>query len=57
MKKEKKNFSADRTFNVNETGFSIVQSKQPKVIAVKGKRQIGILTSAERDCLVIAVFL
>ena len=31
---------------VNETGLTVVQKKQPKIIALKGKRQIGALTAA-----------
>ena len=52
---EENNFLPERIFNVDETGFSIVQSTQPKIIATKGKRQIGILTSAERGSLVTVV--
>jgi len=28
-------------FNVDETGLTVVQKKQPKILALKGKRQIG----------------
>jgi hypothetical protein len=34
------------TFNVDETGLTVVQKKQPKIFALKGKRQIGTLTAA-----------
>lgn len=37
---------------MDETGFSIVQSKFPKIIARRGKKQIRALTSAERGSLV-----
>jgi len=33
-------------FNVNETGFIVVQNKQPKILALKGTRQTGALTAA-----------
>ena len=33
-------------FNVDETGLTVVQEKQPKIPAVKGKGQIGALTAA-----------
>ena len=49
------NFEPSRIFNVDETGLSIVQSKIPKVIALKGKRQVGSVTSAERGSLVTVV--
>lgn len=52
---EEHKFPADRIFNVNETDVSIVQSKIPKVIARRGKRQIGALTSAERGTLITIV--
>ncbi|KAJ8935558.1 hypothetical protein NQ318_019542 [Aromia moschata] len=52
---EKNNFPPDRIFNVDETGLCIVQSKCPSVIAMKGKRQIGALTSAERGSLITVV--
>ncbi|CAH1977447.1 unnamed protein product [Acanthoscelides obtectus] len=45
---DEKKFTADRIFNVDETGLSIVQSKYPKIIARRGKKQIGAITSAER---------
>lgn len=52
---EKYNFPPSRIWNVNETGLTIVQNRQPQVLAKKGKRQIGALTSAERDSLVTVV--
>jgi len=33
-------------FNVDETGLTVVQNNQPKILALKGKRQIGALTAA-----------
>ncbi|GBP96436.1 hypothetical protein EVAR_99097_1 [Eumeta japonica] len=50
-----KHYPADRIFNVDETGLTIVQSKIPAVIGKKGKRQIGALTAAERGSLVTLV--
>jgi hypothetical protein len=32
-------------FNVVETIIEVVQEKQPKILALKGKRQIGALTA------------
>ncbi|KAI5696546.1 hypothetical protein M8J76_008062 [Diaphorina citri] len=34
----KHNFTADRMFNVDETGLTIVESKMTEVIALKGKK-------------------
>ena len=33
-------------FNVDETGLTVVQIKQPKILALKGTRQTGALTAA-----------
>jgi len=32
-------------FNVDETGLTVVQKKQPKIVALEGKQQTGALTS------------
>ena len=37
-----------------ETGIMTVPNKSSKIIATKGKKQVGILTSAERGTLVTA---
>lgn len=51
----KQQFLPHRIFNVDETGICIVQSKHPQVLALKGKRQVGAITSAERGSLITAV--
>lgn len=43
-------YAADRVFNMNEIGLSIVQSK----VTLRGTKQVGSLTSAERGSLVTA---
>ena len=48
-------YPPSRIFNVDETGVTVVQKKQPKILALKGKRQIGALTAAERDSLITIV--
>nr|CAI5856155.1 unnamed protein product [Callosobruchus analis] len=53
---KKHNYPADRVFNVDETGITVIQSKIPRVVGLKGKRQIGALTAAERGALVTCVF-
>ncbi|ELU12087.1 hypothetical protein CAPTEDRAFT_205214 [Capitella teleta] len=51
---EQHKHQAGRIFNVDETGLMTVQ-KPPKVIAAKGVKQIGQITSAERGVLVTMV--
>lgn len=52
---DKKNFPPARIFNVDETGLTVVQSKVPSVLALKGKRQVAAISSVERGSLVTAV--
>ena len=52
---DKNSYPPDRIYNVDETGLSIVQSKVPRVIATKGKRQVATISSAERGSLVTVV--
>lgn len=52
---KKHNLTAERVWNVDETGISVVQSKVPKIIGSKGKRQIGALSAAERGSLVTVI--
>lgn len=47
----KHKFEAHQVFNLDETGITSVQNPG-KVIAHKGKKQIGAITSAERGTLV-----
>ncbi|CAH2003653.1 unnamed protein product [Acanthoscelides obtectus] len=48
-------FSPHRIFNADETGCSTV-TNPPKVIAERGSKQIGQVTSAERGTLVTTLF-
>ena len=52
---EKKQFTPDCIYNVDETGVTTVPNKPAKVIAPKGKKQVGTLTSGERGELVTTV--
>ena len=52
---DKHHYPADRVYNVDETGISIVQSRIQSVLALKGSKQVEAITSAERGSLVIAV--
>ena len=49
---EEHNFPPDKMYNVDETGMTTVQTRPSKIIALRGKRQVGALTSAERGTLV-----
>lgn len=42
-------------YNVDETGITTVQSKIARVITLKGKKQVGAVTAAERGALVTVV--
>lgn len=48
-------FTADKIYNVDETGHSTVQVPS-KVISTKGKRQVGAATSAERGTNTTGVY-
>lgn len=48
-------YPANRIFNVDESGLTVVQSKVEPVIGLRGKRQVGSLTSAERGALITIV--
>lgn len=39
---------AENIWNVDESGFSTVQSRSVKIFATKGRKQVGFLSSAER---------
>ncbi|XP_017473048.1 PREDICTED: uncharacterized protein LOC108364016 [Rhagoletis zephyria] len=49
------NFSPNNIYNVDETGISVVPAKMPKVLALKGRKQIRALASAERGSLITAI--
>ena len=48
---DKYNFEPGRIYNVDETGITTVQGVPSNVIALRGKKQVGTLTSAERGTL------
>jgi hypothetical protein len=45
---DKHNLTAERSYNCDETGVTVNPKCQSKIIALKGKRQVGALTSSER---------
>ncbi|XP_050676211.1 uncharacterized protein LOC126973109 [Leptidea sinapis] len=48
---QKYEFTASRIWNVDETGVTTVQ-KPKKIVAARGQKQVGAITSAERGVLV-----
>ncbi|XP_018361237.1 PREDICTED: tigger transposable element-derived protein 1-like isoform X2 [Trachymyrmex cornetzi] len=53
---KKHNYNPDRIFNVDETGFSIVQSEIPHIICLKGKKEVDLLTAVERSSLITVIY-
>ncbi|XP_034839890.2 uncharacterized protein [Maniola hyperantus] len=51
----KHKLTPDRIFNVDETGMTTVPKSMPRILGTKGKKQVGLLTSAERGQLVTVV--
>lgn len=51
---EKHKFSPNDIYNVDETGITTVPNKPSKVLALRGKKQVGTLSSAERGVLTTA---
>ena len=49
------NHNPCRVYNCDETGLTVVQHKTSKVLSLKGKRQVGAVSSAERGSLVTVV--
>lgn len=45
---EKHGFSPNNIYNADETGITTVTDPSPKVLAEKGQRRIGAVTSGER---------
>lgn len=51
---DKFKFRPTRIYNVDETGLTTVPKSHSKVIAMKGRRQVGTLASGERGQLITA---
>jgi hypothetical protein len=49
---DRSKFPASRIYNVDETGVTTVPNKLSKVLSSRGKKQVGVITSAERGQLV-----
>ena len=51
----KHGFRACDLYNCDETGFQTSAYRPPKVVSLKGKRQVGVVASAERGRTVTAI--
>lgn len=49
---EKYKIPPERIFNVDETGIMTVPKKRSKCLSLRGKRQVGCISSSERGVLV-----
>lgn len=45
---ERYKLESTRIFNVDESGFSTVQKKTQKIVARKGKKEVGVISSGEK---------
>ena len=52
---EKFNFDATTIYNMDETGVRSTTSKPPKILSTKGKKQVGVISSAERGQLTTVI--
>lgn len=52
---DKHDIDASRLYNMDETGISTTTNKPPKVLSIKGKKQVGIIASAERGQLTTVI--
>lgn len=52
---EKYKFDATTIYNMDETGVKSSTSRPPKVLSIKGKRQVGVVSSAERGQLTTVI--
>lgn len=52
---QKYNIDATRVYNMDETGISTTTNKPPKIFSVSGKKQVGIISSAERGKLTTVI--
>lgn len=51
---EKHGLTAEKIFNVDETGITVNPKSHSRVLSLKGRRQVGVLTSGERGETVTA---
>lgn len=51
----KHNIDASRLYNMDETGVTTTSNRPPKVLSVKGKKQVGVISSVERGQLTTVI--
>jgi hypothetical protein len=52
---ENQHFDAHTIYNVDESGLTVVARKEPKVLSLKGRHQVGFITSVERGSLITVI--
>lgn len=52
---EKHKIDGSTLYNMNETGLLTIINKLPKILSVKGKKQLGIISSEERGQLTTVI--
>ncbi|CAG4975337.1 unnamed protein product [Parnassius apollo] len=52
---DKRNIDASRFYNMDETGILTTPNKPSRVLSIKGKKQVGIIASAERGQLTTVI--
>lgn len=57
LEKEMDDFKylASNIYNVDETGISVLPNKMPQILSPKGKKQIAVVTSAERGSTITCI--
>lgn len=48
-------FTPSRIYNMDETGIHTTTNKPPKILSICGKKQVGVIASAERGVLTTAI--
>lgn len=52
---QKYTIDATRVYNMDKTGISTSTNKAPKIFSVSGKKQVGVISSAERGKLTTVI--
>ena len=52
---QKHSIDAGQLYNMDETGIRTTTSKPPKILSIRGKKQMGIMSSSERGTLTTVI--
>lgn len=52
---QKHSIHAGQLYNMDETGIRTTTSKPPKILSIRGKKQVGITSSSERGTLTTVI--